>query len=71
MGIGASVGGLAGGLIGIGIPEYQAKRYEGHLEKGGILLAVHCEDSEAVSRAQDIMQAAGAADVAVSREKAA
>ena len=71
MGVGASVGGLAGGLIGIGIPEYEAKRYEGHLEKGGILVAVHCEDSEAVSRAQELMQAGGATDVAVSREKAA
>ena len=71
MGLGASVGGLAGGLIGIGIPEYEARCYEGHLEKGGILVAVHCEDNEAVSRAQDIMQAGGATDVAVSREKAA
>jgi hypothetical protein len=71
MGVGASVGGLAGGLIGIGIPEYEAKRYQGHLEQGGILLAVHCEDSDAVSRARDIMQTAGATDIAASREKAA
>ena len=71
MGVGASVGGLAGGLIGIGIPEYEAKRYEGHLEQGGILMAVRCEDSNAVTRAQDVMQAGGATDVAVSREKAA
>jgi hypothetical protein len=71
MGFGASVGGLAGGLIGLGIPEYEAKRYEGHLGKGGILIAVHCPDSESASRAQDIMQTSGAADVAISREKAA
>ena len=71
MGLGASVGGLAGGLVGLGIPEYEAKRYEGHLEKGGILIAVHCEDSEAISRAQELMQTSGATDVAVSREKAA
>jgi Tetrahydromethanopterin S-methyltransferase, subunit C len=71
MGLGASVGGLAGGLIGIGIPEYEAKVYEGHIERGGILVAVHCEDGEAISRAQDIMQIAGASDIATSREKAA
>ena len=71
MGFGASVGGLAGGLVGLGIPEYEAKRYEGHLEKGGILIAVHCEDGEAISRAQEIMQTSGATDVAISREKAA
>ena len=47
------------------------KRYEGHLEKGGILVAVHCEDSDAVSRAQDIMQTCGATDIATSLEKAA
>jgi hypothetical protein len=71
MGLGASVGGLAGGLVGLGIPEYEAKLYEGHLEKGGILIAVHCDNSEAISQAQEIMQASGATDVAVSREKAA
>ena len=71
MGLGASVGGLAGGLIGIGIPEYEAKVYEGHIGRGGILVAVHCEDSDAVSRAQDIMQTGGATDIAASREKAA
>ncbi|HEY3473926.1 MAG TPA: general stress protein [Anaerolineales bacterium] len=70
MGLGASVGGLAGGLIGMGIPEYEAKLYERHLEQGGILVAVHCEESDAVSRAQDIMQA-GATDIATGREKAA
>jgi hypothetical protein len=71
MGLGASVGGLAGGLIGLGIPEYEAKSYEGQIEQGSILLAVHCQDSEAVSRAQNIMQTSGAIDVAASREKAA
>jgi hypothetical protein len=71
MGLGASVGGLAGGLVGLGIPEYEAKRYEGHLEKGGILIAVHCDDGEAISRAKKIMQESGATDVAISREKAA
>lgn len=71
MGLGASVGGLAGGLVGLGIPEYEAKRYEGHLEKGGILIAVHCEDGDAISRAQEIMQTSGATDVAISREQKA
>jgi hypothetical protein len=71
IGIGASVGGLAGGLIGLGIPEYEAKRYEGHLEKGGILMAVHCPTNEAIEKARDILQNAGAGDIAVSREQAA
>src|SRR5881227_3369946 len=32
-----AVGGIAGGLIGMGIPEYEAKRYEGRIKEGGIL----------------------------------
>lgn len=71
VGVGGAVGGLIGALVGMGIPEYEAKRYEGHLEKGGILMAVHCENGEAVSRAQEIMETGGAADVATSLEKAA
>jgi hypothetical protein len=27
--------GITGALIGMGIPEFEAKRYEGHLRKGG------------------------------------
>src|SRR6516164_5542556 len=45
-GIGAvgAIGGIAGALIGLGIPEYEAKRYEGRVRKGGILLSVHADD---------------------------
>ena len=31
---GAVAGGTTGALIGLGIPEYQAKRYEGRMRKG-------------------------------------
>jgi tetrahydromethanopterin S-methyltransferase subunit C len=43
-GVGGAVGGLTGALIGMGIPEYEAKRYEGRVKDGGILLSVrsHC-----------------------------
>src|SRR5271156_4779089 len=45
LGVGGVVGGLTGALIGMGIPEYEAKRYEGRLQDGGILLSVHSDDS--------------------------
>jgi uncharacterized membrane protein len=45
LGVGAATGGLIGALVGMGIPEYQAKRYEGRVKEGGILLSVHCDDS--------------------------
>ena len=37
MGVGVTLGGLAGAMVGAGVPEYEAKRYEGRVRKGGIL----------------------------------
>lgn len=71
MGVGGAIGGLAGALIGMGIPEYEAKRYEGRIKKGGILLSVHCDDSDWVKRAKQILQQTGAEDVASAGEAAA
>src|SRR5207302_8201423 len=45
-GTGAVTGGIIGVLVGLGMPEYEAKRYEGRIKNGGILLSVHCDDSE-------------------------
>ena len=36
MGAGGAVGGLIGALVGLGLPEYEAKRYEGRLRTGGV-----------------------------------
>jgi hypothetical protein len=70
LGVGGAVGGLLGALVGMGIPEYEAKRYEGRVKNGGILISVHCESSEEISRAREILKATGAEDVASSGEKA-
>jgi hypothetical protein len=69
-GVGGAVGGLVGALVGMGIPEYEAKRYEGRVKEGGVLLSVHCDSSDEVSKAKDILKAAGAEDIASSGEKA-
>jgi hypothetical protein len=66
---GGTVGGVVGGLIGMGIPEYEAKRYEGKLREGNILISVHAENSDEVSRAKQIFKNAGAEDVAYSGEE--
>jgi len=71
VGVGGAVGGFTGALIGLGIPEYEAKRYEGRVQKGGILLSVHCDTSEAIERAKDIMKITGAEDVASTGESSA
>ncbi len=70
LGVGAATGGIIGALVGMGIPEYEAKRYEGRVKGGGILLSVHCDDSEWVSRAKSILEKSGAEDVASAGEKA-
>ena len=54
----------------MGIPEYEAKRYEGRVKDGGILLSVHCDSSEEVSKAKEILKATGAEDIASAGEKA-
>jgi hypothetical protein len=68
--LGATVGGITGALVGLGIPEYEAKRYEGKLKAGKILISVHSDDSKETSRAEAIFKAAGAEDIATSGEAA-
>jgi hypothetical protein len=70
LGVGGAVGGLLGALVGMGIPEYEAKRYEGRVKGGGTLLSVHCDTSDQVSRAKDLLKATGAEDIASAGEKA-
>lgn len=52
------------------IPEYEAKRYEGRLQKGGILLSVHCDTSEEIERAKQVLEQTGAEDIAATGEAA-
>ena len=49
--------------------EYEAKRYEGRVKDRGILVSVHCDSSDEVSRAKDILKRIGEDDVASSGEK--
>src|SRR5487761_1776312 len=53
---GAAAGGLTGALIGMGIPGDQAKRYEGKVKDGNILLSVHTEDRKERDRAKKILE---------------
>ena len=68
LGVGGAVGGLIGALVGMGIPEYEAKRYEGRLKNGGVLLSVHCDTSEEIDSAKQILKATGADDVSSTGE---
>jgi hypothetical protein len=68
LGAGSAIGGVAGGLIGFGFPEYEAKRYEGQVKDGGLLLSVHCIDSDWRDKAKELLERAGAVDIASGHE---
>jgi hypothetical protein len=65
------VGGIAGALIGLGIPEYEAKRYEGKIKDGNVLISVHTENRDEISRAKDIFKNVGAEDISTTGESSA
>jgi uncharacterized membrane protein len=67
--LGAASCGVAGGLIGLGIPEWEAKQYESKLNEGNVLLSVHTEDGERVKIAEEIFKAGGARDIQLTAEE--
>jgi hypothetical protein len=69
--VGGAVGGLVGALVGLGIPEYEAKLYGGRVKDGGVLLSVHCPRCENISKAREVLTAAGAEDIASGEESIA
>ena len=71
LGSGGVVGGLIGALVGMGIPEFEAKRYEGRIKEGRILVSVHCDNSEWVSKAKHILKETGGEDVSSAGESSA
>jgi hypothetical protein len=66
--IGATVGGLGGALVGMGIPELEAKQYEGKIRDGNILISVHTDGGEEVDRAKKILEQEGVEDISTTRE---
>jgi hypothetical protein len=70
-GVGAvgALGGMIGALVGLGIPEYEAMRFEGRIRDGGALISVHCDSRDWVRRAKEVMVQAGGQDIGVEGEK--
>lgn len=69
IGAGGAVGGIIGALVGMGMPEYEAKRYENRIKEGGVLLSVHCDTSEQIDKAKEVLKRTGAEDIASAGEK--
>jgi hypothetical protein len=70
-GVGGTLGGVTGALVGLGIPEYEASRYAGRVQDGGMLLSVHADDSDWADKAEDIVKRAGAEDISTKGQSAA
>jgi hypothetical protein len=69
IGAGGTIGAIAGALIGMGMPEYEAKRYEGKIKEGNILLSVHAENSDWAGRAKNAFELTGAEDIGSEKEE--
>jgi len=60
---GATVGGVAGGLIDFGLPASEAGRYETRIKDGQFLISVHSENPEKSDQARAIFTSSGAEDI--------
>lgn len=68
--VGGAVGLLIGTLAGLGIPEYEAKKYQSELEQGHVLISVHAQNLDLVEEAKNVLEEAGAKHISTSSEKA-
>ncbi len=62
---GAAAVGISGALVGLGIPEKDAKLYEHRIVGGDILISVQAETVDEVQIARDVLEKAMAEDIAI------
>ncbi|KAF3362222.1 Uncharacterized protein PHSC3_001289 [Chlamydiales bacterium STE3] len=67
--IGGSLGLFIGTLVGMGIPEYEAKLYQDSLNAGKYLISVHIENNDELNKAIEILRAEDVKDISSSMEK--
>jgi len=61
---GAATGGLIGALVGLGIPEHEAKRYENEIRDGAVLVAIEADSDERAKLVKDIFKGEDAHNIA-------
>ena len=66
--VGGATGGLIGALAGMGIPEFEAKRYKDKIGAGNILISVHTDDGKQRDVAKDVFKRNGAEDISTGGE---
>ena len=52
----------------MGVPEIEAKRYEGKIRDGNILISVHTEDGNQRKLAKEIFERMGASEISSTSE---
>jgi uncharacterized membrane protein len=66
--LGTATGGIIGALVGMGIPEFEAKRYDAKIREGNILISVHTEDSKQRDIAKEVFKRNHADDISTGSE---
>ena len=66
--VGSAAGGVIGALVGMGIPEFEAKRYDTKIREGNILISVHTEDGDQRDVAKEIFKRNDADDISTGSE---
>jgi hypothetical protein len=61
--VGAITGGLIGALVGAGIPEEDARGYEGHVREGRILITADASTDQQAQQARSAFDQHGGSDV--------
>ena len=62
---------IIGGFTGLARPEFEAKRYEGRIKRGGLLLSVHCDNHRWSKLAKQSLKQTGAEGISEAPEAGA
>lgn len=65
---GTATGGVVGSLVGLGMPEFEAKRYDAKIREGNILISVHTESGKQKDVAKDVFKRNNADDISTAAE---
>ncbi|HLK48469.1 MAG TPA: hypothetical protein VKT49_10060 [Bryobacteraceae bacterium] len=63
-----AVGGVAGALMAWGVPAAKASWYERHIERGGALVSVHCDEPDWTGRATGVLKRTQAHEIFLARQ---
>lgn len=67
--IGGGVGLVVGALVGLGLPEFEAVKYEKKVRDGGVLVCVHVDNEEEIENVENHLEKDGAKDICSTSEK--